>query len=116
MVSHLRGRELLEPPVPVDPRVVTALDALPQVERIQQLAERVGLSPSWLRTLVRDHTGTSLVRLRMWQRLRRSLHSLRDRPIAEAAVDAGFADQPHLTRTARDLIGHTPSTLLMQLR
>lgn len=115
-VIHLRRRDLLAPAMPIDPRVAAALDTLPDAERVQELAGEVGLSPSRLRALVRDLTGAPLVRLRMWQRLRTSVAGLADNPIATAAVDAGFADQPHLTRTATRLIGHTPADLAATLR
>jgi AraC-like DNA-binding protein len=39
-----------------------------------------------------------------------------DKPIALAAVDAGFADQAHLTRTATRLIGRTPGDLARMLQ
>jgi methylphosphotriester-DNA--protein-cysteine methyltransferase len=39
-----------------------------------------------------------------------------DKPIALAAVDAGFADQAHLTRTATRLIGRTPADLALMLQ
>jgi AraC-like DNA-binding protein len=39
-----------------------------------------------------------------------------DKPIALAAVDAGFADQAHLTRTATRLIGRTPGDLALMLQ
>jgi AraC-like DNA-binding protein len=47
--------------------------------------------------------------VRMWQRLRTAMLSPPDKPIALAAADAGFADQAHLTRTARRLVGQTPA-------
>jgi AraC-like DNA-binding protein len=115
-VTRLRQHDLLAPPVPIDPRVSSVLDTLPDGERVQELAGAVGLSPSRLRVLVRDVTGVPLVRLRMWRRLRMSVAGLADSPIATAAVDAGFADQPHLTRTATRLVGHTPADIAATLR
>jgi len=37
-------------------------------------------------------------------------------PIAHAAVEAGFADQSHLTRTFRRFLGHTPGALVSGCR
>jgi AraC-like DNA-binding protein len=115
-VIQLRRQEVLAPAVPIDPRVSAVLDALPDADRLQELAGAVGLSPSRLRVLVRDVTGAPLVRLRMWERLRTSVAGLAHNPIATAAVNAGFADQPHLTRTATRLIGHTPADIAATLR
>ena len=108
-VTYLRRRDLLPPALPIDPRVAAALRSLPAAERIDHLAAGVGMSPSRLRTLVHDLTGTSPARLRTWQRLRTAMFSLTDKPIALAAADAGFADQAHLTRTANRLLGQTPA-------
>ncbi|MFG3258269.1 helix-turn-helix domain-containing protein [Streptomyces sp. NPDC048172] len=90
-------------PAGLDPRVAHVL-------RYGALAEEVGLSPVRLRTLVRESVGIPLVRLRRWARLRDAVGALSSVPPARAATDAGFADQPHLTRTARTLLGRTPAS------
>lgn len=115
-VAYLRRRNLMPPTVAIDPRVAVALRDLAVAERVTHVAADVGLSPSRLRILIHDLTGTPPARLRMWQRLRTALLSLADTPIALAAADAGFADQAHLTRTAIRLIGQTPGDLVRMLR
>jgi AraC-like DNA-binding protein len=49
-------------------------------------------------------------------RIQRFLQLARDRPgphrLAGLAVDAGYADQPHLTREVRSIMGTTPAELL----
>ncbi|RJL32280.1 helix-turn-helix domain-containing protein [Bailinhaonella thermotolerans] len=77
---------------------------------LADVAAEVGLSPPRLRALVREEAGVPLVRLRAWERLRDAVARLGAAPVAPAAADAGFADQAHLTRTARALIGRTPAT------
>jgi AraC-like DNA-binding protein/predicted enzyme related to lactoylglutathione lyase len=114
-VAFLRQREFLPRAVSIDPRVAAALRDLPVADCIQHAATAVALSPSRLRTLIRDQTGTPPAQLRMWQRLRAAIISLQVKPIAVAASDAGFADQAHLTRTATRLVGHTPRGLLYAL-
>jgi AraC family transcriptional regulator len=44
------------------------------------------------------------------RRLRQAVHLLRstDTPIAQVALDAGFADQQHLTRMVRARLRKTP--------
>jgi len=39
-----------------------------------------------------------------------------DEPIARIARDTGFADQAHLTRAMRDLLGVTPAALRRETR
>jgi AraC-like DNA-binding protein/predicted enzyme related to lactoylglutathione lyase len=107
-VAFLLQRELLPNAVSIDPRVAAALQDLPIAHGIPHLAATAGLSPSRLRALIRDQTGTPPAQLRRWQRLRAAIVSLQQNPIATAALDAGFADQAHLTRTATQLLGQTP--------
>lgn len=79
---------------------------------ISAVAAQVGLSQPRLRTLVRDWVGVPLPRLRLWARLRTAMTELPAESAAAAAALAGFADQAHLTRTARTLAGRTPSEIL----
>ena len=111
VVVLLRRRDLLPSPVEIDRRVVAALRDLASAESVADIAAAVGLSPSRLRALVQVQTGTSPMHLRRWQRLRTAILSLPAKPIALAAIDAGFADQAHLTRTAVRLLGQTPGEL-----
>ncbi|MET9544916.1 helix-turn-helix domain-containing protein [Streptomyces sp. NPDC006627] len=99
----------------VDPRVPYAVRACAQAARIGAVAAELGLSPARLRALVAAEVGIPLATLRQWGRLRAAFGSLVGRGeaegIAEAAAEAGFADQAHLTRAARRFIGRTPGSL-----
>ncbi|GHC45490.1 helix-turn-helix domain-containing protein [Streptomyces cinnamoneus] len=98
----------------LDERVAHAVRtaALPGPDgSISELAAEVGLSPSRLRALVRESVGVPLVRLRQWGRLRNAVAGLPHASVASAAAAAGFADQAHLTRTSRTLLGRTPASL-----
>ncbi len=102
----------------LDPRLVLALNAL-QDESIPlpTLAAQVALSPQRLRALARDQLGMPLTRWRVWTRLRRAAEALQSgRSLAEAAITAGFADQAHLTRQMREMMGITPAAVLPILR
>ncbi|MCU7724720.1 helix-turn-helix transcriptional regulator [Actinoplanes sp. KI2] len=99
----------------LDPRLVAAM-ALPHLA-MPEVAARVGLSPQRLRALARAELGLPLARWRIWARLQRAAEAMRDgRPLAEAAVTAGFADQSHLTRWMREMMGLTPAEVLPALR
>jgi AraC-like DNA-binding protein len=115
-VALLRRRGLLPGAIRIDPRVTTAVRQLAGVNRLEQAAATVGLSSSRLRALLHEQTGTPPAGLRSWQRLRIAIHDLPVKPIALAAVDAGFADQAHLTRTANRLVGQTPGEIMRGLR
>jgi AraC-like DNA-binding protein len=54
--------------------------------------------------------GLSRRRLHVIERARRAARLLRaGAAIADVAFDAGYHDQPHLTRSLRELIGYTPA-------
>ncbi|WP_106975353.1 MULTISPECIES: helix-turn-helix domain-containing protein [unclassified Streptomyces] len=78
---------------------------------ITSIAIEVGLSAPRLRALVRQDVGITLTRLRRWGQLRTAIADLPDSTAALAAATAGFADQAHLARTARDFMGRTPASL-----
>jgi AraC-like DNA-binding protein len=102
----------------LDPRLVAALHALlDQPVRMPSLAAVVGLSPQRLRALAREQVGMPLARWRVWAQLRRAAEALRaGQSLADAAVTAGFADQAHLTRRMREMMGVTPAVVLPILR
>jgi AraC-like DNA-binding protein len=80
-----------------------ALTAEPGPLGLSDLARQVGVSPHHLSRVFQAETGLSLTRFRNRLRLRRALERL--------AADLGFADHAHLTRTAHELLGHTPTQL-----
>ncbi|MEV4472363.1 helix-turn-helix domain-containing protein [Nonomuraea sp. NPDC049504] len=95
----------------LDPRVAYAVRRGLLGEAPAVIAADVGLSMPRLRALVRAAVGVPLVRLRRWGRLRVAVSALPGGSVASAAAEAGFADQAHLARTARELLGRTPGSL-----
>ena len=78
---------------------------------VRDIADEVGVHPAHLaahfRRSHRVPLGTYLRRLRVeWAADRLALT---DQPIARIAFDAGFADQPHLTRVFKQETGWTPA-------
>ncbi|WP_336086173.1 helix-turn-helix domain-containing protein [Nocardia sp. SSK8] len=96
----------------VDERVLLAVERLGEASSLAGLARSVGLSAPRLRGLTQAQVGVPLARLRRWERLRRAAAVLPTGTVAEAAAGAGFADQAHLARTARELAGRSPSSML----
>jgi AraC-like DNA-binding protein len=100
---------------PIDSRLAFVVESLPAADRLDVLAAEVGISPSRLRSIAHDEIGVPLTQLRLWSRLARAILWLPYRPTAAAvAAAAGFADQAHLTRTARRFLGRTPGDLSLQ--
>ena len=102
----------------LDPRLVQALNTLADSDiALPELATEVGLSPQRLRALARQQLGMPLARWRVWTRLRRAAEALqRGQSLVDAATEAGFADQAHLTRQMREMMGLTPAALLPIVR
>jgi AraC-like DNA-binding protein len=78
---------------------------------LSRLSEVAGLSPFHLSREFKRATGETLHRFVMGRRLERARDALRSgaTPIAQIALDLGFADQSHLTRLFRLRFGTTPA-------
>jgi AraC-like DNA-binding protein len=83
-------------------------------QRVERLAEELGLSERQLRRRFLAAVGYGPKTLQRVLRLRRFLASAADAPLslAGAAFDAGYADQAHLARECRALTGLTPRQLI----
>lgn len=99
---------------PLDERLDAALIFIESAQGarvIERAAALVQLSSSRLRALAQRYLGISLAK---WVMLRKLHHAARALSsgcsLAEAAADAGFSDQAHLTRSMRQVFGVTPST------
>ncbi|NUP46979.1 MAG: helix-turn-helix transcriptional regulator [Catenulispora sp.] len=89
------------------------LSDVPQAASLRSLADLLGVSPFRLSRVFSRRTGVSLTRYRNRVRVGRAMERLGDgeTALADLAVELGFADQAHLTRTVRDHVGHTPVAL-----
>ncbi|MBX9962514.1 MAG: AraC family transcriptional regulator [Burkholderiales bacterium] len=103
----------------VSARVSAAIDFLSSQRgsavTLAQVAEAVHLSPSRLRHVLVEETGTTFRGLVLWLRIFRALEVITEgRSWTEAAHKAGFADSAHLSRTFRRMFGVSPATLLRE--
>lgn len=108
-------QQLPGPRHPLDPRLAAALRLATQpgtggeAAAVAAMAAHCGLSPSRLRALSQAQFGLPFAKLLLWSKVRRACVALaHGAGLAEAAQDAGFADQAHLTRTMARVIGLTP--------
>ena len=87
-------------------------------ERIGEIASRVGLSPRQLRRRFRVAVGLTPKELGRLRRLRACLVGSLDptEPWVSLALQHGYADQAHLIREAKSLMGVSPSSLESHLR
>jgi hypothetical protein len=71
-----------------------------------------GMSSKSYSRYVKRNTGLSPYKLRQLQRMAEALRLLRQgMSSAKVASELGFADQAHLTRAAKQFLGHTPKEL-----
>lgn len=103
----------------VSARVAAAIDFLSSQREsavtLAQVAEAVHLSPSRLRHVLVEETGTTFRGLVLWLRILRALEVITEgRSWTEAAHKAGFADSAHLSRTFRRMFGVSPATLVRE--
>ncbi|MDO3703279.1 AraC family transcriptional regulator [Micromonospora sp. C28SCA-DRY-2] len=92
-------------------------DDAPEAAGLLPLARSLGVSPYRLSRSFHALVGVPLTRYRNRLRVGRALDLLTaGAEPARVAIDVGFADQAHLTRTVRAHVGHTPGQLRRLLR
>jgi len=101
----------------VDGEVDAALDviaAAPSRTRIGALSRDLNVSERQLRRRFEQAVGYGPKHFGRVLRFRAFLSLVEDHgyPLAQAAAEAGYADQAHLTRECNDLAGLTPTELL----
>jgi AraC-like DNA-binding protein len=76
---------------------------------VDDVAAALGFSSRHLRRLVLEHSGLGPKTYQRVVRLRKFLAD--DGPLSQAAMNAGYADQAHLTREVTRLCGVPPAAL-----
>lgn len=100
-------------PPPPDPAIQALCrfmeERFAQELTLDLLAGQIHVSKSWLLRAFTKQLGVSPYRYLQTVRLTRAKALLEQGvPVAEAAIQSGFADQSHFTRFFRDFIGLTP--------
>jgi AraC-like DNA-binding protein len=106
-------RELAPHAAPLDAVVRSAVGRIVRTQGavvLSELAREAALSPRQLRRRFQVAAGLSPKELTRVRRLRAAAAAaaLEDRPWIEVAGDGGYADQAHLVREFRSLLGTTP--------
>ncbi len=119
MRGYLSGlvKRVGHPPVALDDRVARVCESLrrdlPDKLDVSALAVGVGLSSSRLSHLFRQQTGVPLRRFLLHLKMNRALTFWEPgKPVSHVAAEAGFYDQPHLVRTAREMFDALPSEII----
>src|SRR5688572_20676864 len=103
----------------LDERVVKAIDMIQdldtKVASLEEIAGKVFLSPSRFAHLFSDEVGIPFRRFLLWRRLTRAMLLVsRGGTLSRAALEAGFSDAAHFTRTFYQMFGIPPSAMLGQ--
>ena len=108
--------ELLPPPDETA-RLANAMEDLiandREIRRVDQLADRLHLSPRAVQRLARRYVGVAPLAIIRRYRLQEAAQRLRDQPattIAQVAAELGYADHAHLTGDFRTALGFTPDS------
>ncbi|MGC5628836.1 helix-turn-helix domain-containing protein [Georgenia sp. Z1344] len=84
----------------------------PEVVRVEQVAQRLGMSARAVQRLARRYVGLAPLAIVRRYRLQEAARRLREEPglgIADVAADLGYADHAHLSSDFRTVLGLTPS-------
>ena len=89
-----------------------------QYARVEDMAAQTSLPIRTLRSRLMQYVGLSPKRVIRIERLQRALAGSRGRSVAWAQIAAscGFADQAHMTREFRDLLGESPTEWSLRSR
>jgi AraC-like DNA-binding protein len=108
MLASFAGIERPDPAG--DSRIRTLLDLIPSIPDkkapVGALAARVGISETRLMHLFKDEMGIPIRRYLLWKRLLDAIFLIkRGQALTMAAVEAGFADYAHFSRTFKGMFG-----------
>jgi AraC-like DNA-binding protein len=105
-------RRIGAPPRVLDRRVAAAIEALrtPGIDHRRELA-CIPISRAHLRALFARDIGTQIPTYARWRRLLDALAAFTGTNATAAAHAAGFADLSHFSRTCRQMLGYSPTTL-----
>ena len=92
-------------------RVVQLIkEDISQSYSVEELAERVNLSPTRLVHLFKEQTGVPVRRFRQWNRMKAVVACVAGGgTLTDAALNAGFSDSAHFSRAFRNMFGLKPS-------
>lgn len=101
----------------VDERIIRVLKRLDETKGAQCTSEDLEsvacLSASRLQHLFKEQIGIPIRRYSLWKRIRYVLEQIIDGTrLVDAAMDAGFSDTAHFSRTFKEMFGVQPSSFM----
>jgi len=111
-VARALHRRIGAPPRALDRRVAAAVEVLRTMDcDHRRELDRIAISRAHLRALFARDVGMPIPRYVRWRRLLDALAAFTSANATAAAHAAGFADLAHFSRTCRQMLGYSPTTL-----
>lgn len=79
---------------------------------VSEIANYLSLSESRFLHLFRENTGITYRRAQLWNKLIGALYLIKNVSITEAAIEVGFSDSAHFSRTFKENFGFSPRDVL----
>lgn len=78
---------------------------------LEEVAERIGLNPSYFSQLFKQSTDETFIsyRIRMRMEKAKQMLAIPHYKITDISYEVGYADHPHFTKTFKKYMGYTPS-------
>lgn len=111
MLEQVRGKRKGNLKEPVEVAKAYIEQHLSRELTLEEIAEKLGLNPSYFSQLFKQLTGETFVHYRTKRRMEKAkrLLSLPYHKITDVSAEVGFADHPHFTKTFKKFSGLTPS-------
>ncbi len=81
-----------------------------------EMANYCSLSTSRFLHLFNENMNFSFRRAQIWNKVKSSLHKLEDQNICDTAIDSGFVDNAHFSKSFKECFGYSPSFFLRLIK
>lgn len=111
MMSLIKGKRRGNAKDPVEEVKRYIENNLSKELSLEEVADRLGLNPSYFSQLFKQMTDETFVQYRIKRRVERAkkLLALSHYKITDISHEVGYADHPHFTKTFKRMTGYTPS-------
>ncbi|WP_281885139.1 response regulator [Paenibacillus sp. YYML68] len=117
LVEELKSKRRGKTRDPIEEAKAYIDDNLSREIQLEEVAEYLGLHPSYFSQMFKQHTGETFVQYRIRRRMEKAKQLL-EQPhyrITDISYEVGYADHPHFTKTFKKYTGYSPSEYRQKL-